>query len=70
MAAMAIGLVVSALCYSAIMAKGRFGYDDSLERFRRSLRGGAWGIFATGLSASTLINPAGADGLFCGGGRC
>jgi Amt family ammonium transporter len=28
--------------------------------------GGTWGAIATGLFASKLVNPAGADGLFAG----
>ena len=66
MAAIAIGAVVSALCYAAIMAKGRLGYDDSLDVFGVHGVGGTWGAIATGLFASSVINTAGADGLFHG----
>ena len=48
------------------MWKGRFGYDDSLDVVGIHGVGGAIGIFATGLFASKLINPAGANGLFFG----
>jgi len=64
--AIVIGLVVSMLCYMAILAKGKLGYDDSLDVFGVHGVGGTWGALATGLFASKAINPAGADGLFFG----
>jgi len=66
MAAIAIGAVVSGLCYTAIMLKSRFGYDDSLDVFGVHGIGGMWGAIATGLFASKLINAAGNNGLFFG----
>lgn len=68
-AAIAIGGVVSVLCYGAIMMKGKLGYDDSLDVFGVHGVGGAWGALATGLFATVLINPAGANGLFHGNAR-
>lgn len=65
-AAIVIGGVVSLLCYGAIMMKGKLGYDDSLDVFGVHGVGGAWGALATGLFATVLINPAGANGLFHG----
>ena len=53
-------------CYGAIVWKGRFGYDDSLDVVGIHGVGGVIGILATGLCASKLINPAGADGLLYG----
>lgn len=67
-AAMIIGLVVSIVCYFAIMLKGKLSYDDSLDVFGVHGVGGIWGVLATGLFASTLINPAATNGLFNGGG--
>ena len=68
MPAIAIGLVASVLCYSAIMLKGRLGYDDSLDVFGVHGVGGVWGVLATGLFASTALNAAVTDpGLFLGG---
>jgi len=58
MAAMTIGLVAGGICYLAIMAKGRFGYDDSLDVFGVHGVGGIWGVVATGLFASAALNPA------------
>ena len=64
--ALAIGTVAGMACYAAIVWKGRFGYDDSLDVVGIHGVGGMIGILATGLCASKLINPAGADGLFYG----
>jgi Amt family ammonium transporter len=64
--ALLIGLVAGAACYAAVVWKGRFGYDDSLDVVGIHGVGGAIGILATGLFASKLINSGGADGLFFG----
>jgi Amt family ammonium transporter len=64
--AVAIGTVAGMACYAAIVWKGRFGYDDSLDVVGIHGVGGVIGILATGLCASKIINPAGADGLFYG----
>jgi len=66
MAAIVIGLAVGAICYGAIMLKGRFGYDDSLDVVGVHFVGGMFGALATGLFATKAVNPAGADGLFYG----
>jgi len=66
MASIAIGGLVSAFCYSAILLKGKLGYDDSLDVFGIHGVGGIWGALATGLFASVAINSAGANGLFHG----
>ncbi len=59
--AMAIGLLVSAACYGAILLKGRFGYDDSLDVFGVHGVGGAFGALAVGVLAVEGIsgNPGG-----------
>jgi len=65
--AIVIGLLVSLFCFIAVtMVKPLFGYDDSLDAFGVHCVGGIWGALATGLFASKLVNPAGADGLFFG----
>ncbi|MDO8587764.1 MAG: ammonium transporter [Armatimonadota bacterium] len=66
MAAIAIGCVVSGLCYMAIMLKSKLGYDDSLDVFGVHGIGGMWGALATGLFATKIINSAGNNGLFAG----
>jgi Amt family ammonium transporter len=66
LAAIVIGAVVSVVCYSAIMIKGRLGYDDSLDVFGVHGVGGVWGAVATGIFACKLINPSGENGLLYG----
>ena len=62
-----IGLVGGMVCYLAIsVIKAKFGYDDALDAFGCHGIGGTWGALATGIFATTSINPAGADGLFYG----
>ena len=65
LSAIAIGLVAGMSCYAAIVWKGRFGYDDSLDVV--GIHGvGVIGVLATGLFASKVVNAGGADGLFFG----
>jgi len=65
--AIIIGLLVSLFCFIAVtVIKPKLGYDDSLDAFGVHCVGGIWGAIATGLFASKLVNPAGADGLFYG----
>ena len=64
--ALLIGAAAGAVCYFAVMIKGRAGLDDSLDVVGVHCVGGALGMLATGLLATTAVNPAGADGLFHG----
>jgi Amt family ammonium transporter len=65
--AIIIGLLVSVFCFIAVtVIKPLLGYDDSLDAFGVHCVGGIWGALATGLFASKLVNPAGANGLFFG----
>jgi len=66
MSAILIGLGAGVLCYLVVLAKPKLGYDDSLDVVGVHGVGGLWGALATGLFASKLVNPAGADGLFFG----
>jgi Amt family ammonium transporter len=67
--ALAIGALAGLACYGAVVVlKTRLGYDDSLDAFGVHGVGGMLGALLTGLWATTLVNPAGADGLFSGGG--
>jgi Amt family ammonium transporter len=61
-----IGLGAGVICYTAVMLKPLFGYDDALDAFGVHGIGGIWGALATGLFASKAVNSAGADGLFFG----
>ncbi len=64
--ALIIGGLAGVICYIGVLAKSRFGYDDSLDVVGIHGLGGTWGALATGLFASTVVNPDGADGLFFG----
>ena len=70
MAALAIGIVISLISYMAIMAKGKLGYDDSLDVFGVHGMGGIWGVLAVGIFASSAINSSVThNGLVYGGGH-
>jgi Amt family ammonium transporter len=64
--AVVIGFMGGLCCYLAVMAKNRFGYDDSLDVVGIHGVGGLVGTIALGLFASTSVNPGGADGLLFG----
>jgi Amt family ammonium transporter len=67
LSAVVIGVGAGGLCYMAVnYVKLILGYDDSLDVFGMHGVGGAWGMVATGLFASTEVNPDGSDGLFYG----
>jgi ammonium transporter, Amt family len=61
-----IGAGAGIICYTAVMMKSRFGYDDSLDVVGVHGVGGTFGALATGIFASKAINPSGADGLIYG----
>jgi Amt family ammonium transporter len=65
--AVVIGIGAGGLCYMVVnYVKLILGYDDSLDVFGMHGVGGTWGMIATGLFASTEVNPDGSDGLFYG----
>ncbi|WP_437319825.1 ammonium transporter [Sorangium sp. So ce385] len=66
MASVAIGLAAGAVCYGAVMLKGKLGYDDSLDAFGIHGVGGLLGALLTGVFASKVWNSAGQDGLIKG----
>jgi len=67
LAAMIIGVGAGGFCYMVVnYVKLILGYDDSLDVFGMHGVGGAWSMIATGLFASTAVNPDGSDGLFNG----
>jgi len=66
MSALVIGLIAGAICFFAVGVKFRLGYDDSLDVVGVHCVGGITGALLTGVFASKLINPAGADGLLNG----
>jgi Amt family ammonium transporter len=66
MSAIIIGLIAGIVCYLAVLAKPKLGYDDSLDVVGVHCVGGIVGALLTGLFASKLVNAAGGDGLFFG----
>lgn len=65
--AIIIGIAASIVCFIAVaVTKPRFGYDDSLDAFGVHGVGGVLGTLLTGVLASKIINPAGANGLLYG----
>jgi Amt family ammonium transporter len=66
LAAILIGGLASPISLLAIKARQKMGLDESLDVWACHGIGGTWGALATGLFASKVVNPAGADGLFYG----
>lgn len=67
LASVLIGLIGGAICYGSVaFLKQKLGYDDSLDAFGIHGIGGTWGSIATGIFATTAVNPAGANGLIYG----
>ena len=66
LSAIIIGGLGGLICYGGVLMKTKLGYDDSLDVVGIHGLGGTWGALATGLFASTKINPDGANGLFFG----
>ncbi len=62
MSALVIGLIVSAICYGAILCKGILGYDDSLDVFGVHGVGGAFGALAVGIFAAANVGGIGNEG--------
>ena len=60
--ALIIGLAGGVICFFAVNLKEKFGYDDSLDVIGVHGVGGILGALLTGIFATTLVNPAGADG--------
>jgi Amt family ammonium transporter len=67
LSAVVIGIGSGGFCYMVVnYVKLILGYDDTLDVFGMHGVGGTWGMIATGLFASTEVNPSGSDGLFYG----
>jgi ammonium transporter, Amt family len=70
-AAILIGFIASCVCYVAVLAKYKYGYDDSLDAFGVHGVGGLTGAILTGVFAVKRTFPGvpdavGADGLLAG----
>jgi Amt family ammonium transporter len=66
LAAVVIGALASPISLLAVSLRQKMGLDESLDVWACHGMGGAWGALATGLFASSAVNPAAADGLFYG----
>ncbi len=64
--AIVIGLIAGVICYLAVNAKSRLGYDDSLDVVGIHGVGGAAGTLLLGVFASKAVNQGGVDGLLAG----
>ena len=61
-----IGIGAALVGYYFIMLRMKWGIDESLDVWAVHGMGGLWGALATGIFASAVVNPAGADGLLFG----
>ncbi len=61
-----IGIIAGMICYVFTTFKGKFHYDDSLDVIGIHGIGGVAGSILTGVFASTIVNPDGANGLIYG----
>ncbi|MBF0519388.1 MAG: ammonium transporter, partial [Nitrospirae bacterium] len=66
MASIIIGGAAGVVCYIAVSLRPKHGLDDSLDVLGIHGVGGTLGALATGVFASTVINPAGKNGLLHG----
>ncbi len=66
LAAIAIGAIAALISYYAMLFRMKQNVDESLDVWACHGMGGAWGVIATGIFATTLVNPAGANGLLYG----
>ena len=68
MPALLVGALAGIVCLLAVRVKFTLRYDDSLDVLAVHGIGGVVGMVLLGLFASRAIDPAGANGLFEGGG--
>ena len=61
--AMVIGMIAGLVCYGAVLAKGKLGYDDALDAFGVHGIGGATGALLTGVLARASLNNDVGGGL-------
>jgi Amt family ammonium transporter len=63
LASLGIGIAAGAVCYGAVLAKSRLGYDDALDAFGVHGVGGATGALLTGLLARATLNNGAGGGM-------
>jgi Amt family ammonium transporter len=68
MPALLVGAVAGVVCALAVRLKFKLRYDDSLDVLGVHGVGGLVGMVLLGLFATRAVDPAGANGLFEGGG--
>jgi Amt family ammonium transporter len=66
-AAPIVGIAAGLGCYWAVALKNRLQWDDALDVWGVHGVGGFVGTILLGVFASSVVNPAGADGLLLGG---
>src|SRR3989454_2086744 len=64
-----IGVISGVVCFYAVALKNKMKWDDALDVWGVHGVGGFIGIVLCGVFATTLFNPAGADGLLRGNSR-
>ena len=67
-AGLVIGALAAVASYTAMQIRARTTLDDTLDVFACHGVAGIFGALLTGVFASKVVNPAGADGLIHGGG--
>ena len=65
--AVIIGFLAGGVCYLAVAWKNHLHLDDALDVWGVHGIGGVLGCICTGIFATKLWNPGGADGLLLGG---
>jgi len=65
-AAFIIGAMGSVVSFACILLAEKFGIDDPLDVCACHGMAGTWGSIATGIFATKLVNPGGADGALHG----
>ena len=65
-AAILIGLIAACACYAAVQLRDWMKHDDALDVWAYHGVAGFIGVILTGVFATKLVNPAGADGLLAG----
>jgi Amt family ammonium transporter len=63
MVAIIIGIAAGAVCYGAVLAKAKLGYDDALDAFGVHGVGGATGALLTGVFARAALNDGHGGGF-------
>jgi ammonium transporter, Amt family len=61
-----IGVIAGVVCFRMVLAKAKFGYDDSLDAFGVHGVGGFMGALFVGIFGSKLLNPDGVNGTIAG----